>query len=66
MDNSIISDVRTKALKEGLADGMEIARKLLCNTLGKEAESLGIALAMVDLLIIENKRLKRAQTTFDE
>jgi hypothetical protein len=36
MDNSIISDVRTQAYKDGIKEGMEIARQMLCKSLGKE------------------------------
>jgi hypothetical protein len=64
MDNSIISDVRTQAYKDGIAEGLEIARQMLCNTLGKDIESYGKALAHVDKLIWEKARYEKA--TIDE
>jgi hypothetical protein len=66
MENPIISDVRTQALKKGLADGMEICRKMLCKSLGKEFDSFGSALGHLDMMIIEMERAKREQTTIDE
>ena len=64
MENPIISDVRTVAYKEGIAEGMEIARQMLCKSLGKEIDSFGRALAHVDKLIWEKERHEKA--TFDE
>lgn len=64
MDNSIISDVRTTAYKEGIAEGFEIARQMLCKSLGKDLESYGQAVAHVDKLIWEKERYEKA--TFDE
>jgi len=64
MDNSIISDVRTTAYKEGIAEGLEIARQMLCKSLGKDIESYGQAVAHVDKLIWEKKHYEKA--TFDE
>jgi len=66
MENPIISDVRTQAFKDGIAEGMEICRLMLCNTLGKDIDSFGKALAQVDMMIIEMERAKREQTTIDE
>jgi hypothetical protein len=66
MENPIISDVRTQAFKDGIAEGMEICRLMLCNTLGKDIDSFGKALAQIDMMIIEMERVKREQTTIDE
>jgi hypothetical protein len=66
MDNSIISDVRTQAYKDGIKEGMEIARQMLCKSLGKDIDSYGRALAHVDVMIIEMERNKREQTAIDE
>ena len=63
MENPVIADVRTQAYKDGLAEGIEIARQMLCKTLGQDIESYGKALAQVDKLIWEKKREKN---TFDE
>jgi hypothetical protein len=60
MDNSIISDVRTTAYKEGIAEGFEIARQMLCKSLGKDLESYGQAVAHVDKLIWEKERHEKA------
>lgn len=64
MDNSIISDVRTTAYKEGIAEGFEIARQMLCKSLGEDLDSFGKACAHVDKLIWEKARYEKA--TFDE
>ena len=64
MENPIISDVRTVAYKEGIAEGMEIARQMLCKSLGMEIDSFGRACAHVDKLIWEKERHEKA--TFDE
>jgi len=64
MDNSIISDVRTVAYKEGIAEGFEIARQMLCKSLGKDLDSFGKACAHVDKLIWEKARYEKA--TIDE
>jgi hypothetical protein len=64
MDNPIISDVRTTAYKEGIAEGIEIARQMLCKSLGKNLESYGQAVAHVDKLIWEKERHEKA--AFDE
>lgn len=64
MDNSIISDVRTVAYKEGIAEGLEIARQMLCKSLGEDLDSFGKACAHVDKLIWEKARYEKA--TFDE
>lgn len=64
MNDSIIADVRTTAYKDGIAEGLEIARQMLCKTLGKDIDSYGKALAHVDKLIWEKKRYEKA--TFDE
>jgi len=66
MENPIISDVRTQAYKDGIAEGMEIARQMLCKSLGKDIDSYGRALAHVDVMIIEMERMKREQTTINE
>jgi len=60
MENPIISDVRTVAYKEGIAEGIEIARQMLCSSLGKDIESYGQALAHVDKLIWEKERYEKA------
>ena len=60
MDNSIISDVRTTAYKEGIAEGFEIARQMLCKSLGKDLPSFGQAVAHVDKLIWEKDRHEQA------
>jgi hypothetical protein len=64
MDNSIISDVRTAAYKEGIAEGFEIARQMLCKSLGEDLDSFGKACAHVDKLIWEKARYEKA--TIDE
>jgi hypothetical protein len=64
MNDSIIADVRTTAYKDGIAEGLEIARQMLCKTLGKDIDSYGKALAHVDKLIWEKERYEKA--TFDE
>jgi len=66
MDNSIISDVRTQAYKDGLAEGMEIARQMLCKAIGKECDSFGKAVGNLDLILMEMERMKREQTAIDE
>jgi len=66
MDNSIISEIHTKAYKDGIKEGMEIARQMLCKSLGKDIDSYGKALAHVDVMIIEMERNKREQTAIDE
>jgi hypothetical protein len=66
MDNSIISDVRTQAYKDGLAEGMEIARQMLCKAIGKECDSFGKAVGNLDLMLMEMERNKREQTAIDE
>lgn len=64
MNDSIIADVRTTAYKDGIAEGLEIARQMLCKTLGKDIDSYGKALAHVDKLIWEKERYEKA--TFNE
>lgn len=64
MDNSIISDVRTQAYKDGIKEGMEIARQMLCKSLEKDIDSFGRACAHVDKLMWEKARYEKA--TFDE
>ena len=66
MDNPIISDVRTQAYKDGLAEGMEIARQMLCKSIGKECDSFGRALGKLDIMLMEMERNKREQTAIDE
>lgn len=63
MDNPIIADVRTQAYKEGITEGLEIARQMLCKSLGMDIDSFGKACAQVDKLIWEKDREKN---TFDE
>jgi len=60
MDNVIISDARTTAFKEGIDQGIEIARQMLCNSLGQEIDSFGRACAHVDKLIWEKARYEKA------
>lgn len=64
MDNSIISDVRTQAYKDGIREGMEIARQMLCKSLEKDIDSFGRACAHVDKLMWEKKHYEKA--AFDE
>jgi len=64
MDNSIISDVRTQAYKDGIKEGMEIARQMLCQSLEQDIDSFGRACAHVDKLMWEKARYEKA--TFDE
>jgi len=64
MDNSIIAEVRTIAYKEGIAEGFEIARQMLCKSLGEDLDSFGKACAHVDKLIWEKARYEKA--IFDE
>jgi hypothetical protein len=66
MESPIISDVRTVAYKEGIAEGMKIAREMLCKSIGKDYDSFGSALARVDMIIMEMDRMKREKTTIDE
>jgi hypothetical protein len=65
MDNPIISDVRTQAYKDGLAEGMEIARQMLCKAIGKECDSFGRAVGKLDIMLMEMERIKREQTSID-
>ena len=58
MENPIIADVRTQAYKEGIAEGIEIARQMLCSSLGEDIDSFGKACAHVDKLIWEKSREK--------
>ncbi len=60
MDNVIISDARTTAFKEGIDQGIEIARQMLCNALGQEIDSFGRACAHVDKLMWEKARYEKA------
>ncbi len=64
MDNVIISDARTVAYKEGIEQGIEIARQMLCNALGREIDNFGRACAHVDKLMWEKARYEKV--TFDE
>jgi hypothetical protein len=66
MENPIISDVRTQAYKDGLAEGMEIARQMLCKSIGKECDSFGKALGKLDIMLMEMERANREQTAIDE
>jgi hypothetical protein len=66
VENPIISDVRTQAYKDGIAEGMEIARQMLCKSLNKDIDSYGRALAHVDVMIIEMERMKREQAAINE
>lgn len=60
MESPIISDVRTKSYKEGIDQGLEIARQMLCKSLGMEIDSFGKACAQVDKLIWEKERNEKA------
>lgn len=60
MESPIISDVRTKSYKEGIDQGLEIARQMLCNSLGMEIDTFGKACAQVDKLIWEKERNEKA------
>lgn len=60
MESPIISDVRTQAYKDGIAEGLEIARQMLCKSLGMEIDSFGRACAQVDKLIWEKERNEKA------
>jgi len=62
MENPIISDVRTQAYKDGLAEGMEIARQMLCKAIGKECDSFGRAVGKLDIMLMEMERANREQT----
>ena len=64
MDNPIIADVRTQAYKDGIAEGLEIARQMLCKALGQDIDSYGKAVAQVDKLIWEKERNEKS--TFNE
>jgi hypothetical protein len=66
MENPIISDVRTQAYKDGLAEGMEIARQMLCKAIGKECDSFGRAVGKLDIMLMEMERANREQTTINE
>ncbi len=66
MANPIISDVRTQAYKDGLAEGMEIARQMLCKAIGKECETFDTAVGKLHMMLIEMERMKREQTAIDE
>jgi hypothetical protein len=66
MENPIISDVRTQAYKDGLAEGMEIARQMLCKSIGKECDSFGRAVGKLDIMLMEMERMKREQAVIDE
>ncbi len=66
MENPVISDVRTQAYKDGLAEGMEIARQMLCKAIGKECDSFGKAVGNLDLILMEMERMKREQAAIDE
>jgi hypothetical protein len=60
MDNVTISDASTTAFKEGLEQGIEIARQMLCNALGQEIDNFGRACAHVDKLMWEKARYEKA------
>jgi hypothetical protein len=66
VENPVISDVRTQAYKDGLAEGMEIARQMLCKAIGKECDSFGKAVGNLDLILMEMERMKREQAAIDE
>jgi hypothetical protein len=50
------SEKEMKFFKDGLTEGIEIARQMLCKVLKKDFDSFGEAAAHVDLLIIEKEK----------
>jgi hypothetical protein len=59
MNNAIISEVHTSAYKDGVKEGMEIARQMLCKSLGKEVPSFGQAVAHVDILMLKVEQYEK-------
>lgn len=45
----------------GVQKGMEIARQMLCDALKEECDSLGKAIAKVDLLLIDKNILEKRE-----
>ena len=59
MNNAIISEVQSSAYKDGVKEGIEIARQMLCKSLGKEVPSFGQALAHVDILMLKVEQYEK-------
>jgi hypothetical protein len=59
MNNAIISEVQSSAYKDGVKEGIEIARQMLCKSLGKEVPSFGQALAHVDILLLKVEQYEK-------
>ena len=45
----------------GVKEGMEIARQMLCHALKQECDSLGVAIAKVDVLLIDKNILEKRE-----
>ena len=43
------------SFKEGMQEGIEICRQMLCQSLGKDIDSFGKAVAHIDMMIINMK-----------
>ena len=59
MNNAIISEVQSSAYKDGVKEGIEIARQMLCKSLGKEVPSFGQALAHIDILMLKVEQYEK-------
>jgi len=59
MNNAIISEVQSSAYKDGVKEGIEIARQMLCKSLGKEVLSFGQAVAHVDILMLKVEQYEK-------
>jgi hypothetical protein len=59
MNNAIISEVQSSAYKDGVKEGIEIARQMLCKSLGKEVPSFGQAVAHVDILMLKVEQYEK-------
>jgi hypothetical protein len=59
MNNAIISEVQSSAYKDGVKEGIEIARQMLCKSLGKEVPSFGQALAHIDILLLKVEQYEK-------
>ena len=59
MNNAIISEVQSSAYKDGVKEGIEIARQMLCKSLGKEVISFGQALAHIDILLLKVEQYEK-------
>jgi hypothetical protein len=46
---------QTNDFHRGVQKGFDIAREMLCDALKEECDSLGVAIAKVDLLVIDKK-----------